>query len=154
LSEPAVPDPPKSPRKKNTYPEAFEQAWGLYPTDPNMSKAETFSAWKKLDEEDRQRLIQAIPGFRTYCRQNPDYRPIHMVRFIQKRRFDAYSEAVMSVDADWSKRLSAARTRKLWSSEEWGPMPGNPGCAVPHGMIEPGDGVGWTEWTRDTATTH
>jgi hypothetical protein len=148
LSETEISDVPKS-RKRKAYPEQFEQAWSLYPTDTNMSKAEAFAAWKKLDDGDRLLLIQSIPAFKDYCRKNPDYRPIHMVRYITLRRFEGHAGEISGAsDADWSKRLGAARQKKLWTTPEWGPMPGVVGCCVPRHLIEQGDGVGWEEWTQ------
>lgn len=136
--------------KSSSYPQAFEAAWAAYPTDRNMSKLEAFEAWKRLDEKDRETLMASIPEFRAYCAKNPDYRPIHMNRYIRYRRFDGHAgvnEAPAIVDdAAWRKRLVYGRHERRWSTRNWGPMPGQPGCRVPGHLLEPGDGEGWSEW--------
>lgn len=143
---------PKPSRKRNDYPEAFEAAWKAYPTDPNMSKAEAFDAWKKLDAADMDALAASIRPFADYCRAHPDYRPIHMCRFIAKRRFDGFAPSApkpeTADESRWQSRLSVARQRKQWSSDEWGPPPGRPNCLVPKHLLQPTDGQGWHEYER------
>ena len=132
--------------KKPAYTDAFEAVWKAYPTTRNMSKAEGFAEWQKLDADDRQKLAAAIPGFVEYCRANPDYRPIYLERFISKRRFDGYAEGATQHQpstADWRKRLLYARNRQQWSTSAWGPMPGTDGCLVPPDLLQRGDGEGW-----------
>lgn len=148
LSETGVPDTPKPVRKRKAYPDAFERAWSSYPTDQNMSKLDAFKAWSKLDVEDRAKVEAGIPGFVAYCRKNPDYRPVHMVRFITGRRFDGFAENTSNAYAPevWAKRLAYARKNKSWATGQWGPMPGVEGCRVPANMLEPQDGVGWAYW--------
>lgn len=80
-------DPPKKSRSRNSYPEAFEKLWRDYPTDPLMSKKAAYQAWQRMDEEARGLAMQSIPSFRAYCRQNTDYRPVHLVRYLQQERF-------------------------------------------------------------------
>lgn len=154
LSETVVSDRPKPSRKKGVYTPEFEQAWASYPTDPMMSKKTAFAAWVKLDVEDQGRVQAAIPAFVAYCRKNPDYRPVHMNRFITDRRFDgllAEKGGSQTGAPDWSKRLAYARQHQRWSTPEWGPMPSLAGCLAPREMIEPGDGVGWAEWSRNAS---
>jgi hypothetical protein len=137
-------------RPAKAYPEAFEAAWAAYPSDRNMSKLEAFEAWRKLEDKDREMLMASIPAFRAYCRQNPDYRVIHMNRYIRYRRFDGHAganEAPARVDEGaWRTRLVYARHEKRWSTPDWGPLPGLSGCRVPSGLLEPGDGQGWAEF--------
>lgn len=101
----------KKTRKRNVYPEAFERLWKAYPTDQNMSKVEGFGAWKRLSEEDRELCEQSIPSFRAFCEKNTDYRPIHLNRYISKRRFEGHAEkgkeiverrAIKSSDPEWN----------------------------------------------------
>lgn len=149
LSETSSDAKPKS-RGRRKYPDAFEAVWLEYPTDPNMSKAEALDAWTKLDAADKDALAASIRPFRDYCRANPDYRPIHMCRFIAKRRFDGFqSKAAPPADGSrWQTRLNLARDRRQWSSSEWGPPPGSPGCRAPPDLLRPDDGNGWSEWKQ------
>lgn len=61
--------PKSSPKKRQSYPEAFEAAWKAYPTTVNMSKAEGFKEWAKLDPEDQQNVAKAIPASSPTARQ-------------------------------------------------------------------------------------
>jgi uncharacterized protein YdaU (DUF1376 family) len=42
--------------------------------------------------------------------------------------------------------LGVARTRKQWSRQLWGPMPGELGCRIPGELLQPDDGRDWAEW--------
>ena len=150
LSETSSDEKPKA-RRKRVYPPDFEAVWLEYPTDPNMSKAEALDAYAKLDAADKDALAASIRPFRDYCRAHPDYRPIHLCRFIVKRRFDGFQPqkpaSPVAAESRWSTRLNIARTQQTWSSSEWGPRPGEDGCLVPSHLIQPGDGQGWREWS-------
>lgn len=87
--EKAKQDRPK--RQRHAYSAAFEEFWQAYPTDPLMSKAQAAKQFERLSDEDQRRAISAIPGFRTHCQKNPDYRPVHAERFISQRRFDGFA---------------------------------------------------------------
>jgi hypothetical protein len=139
------------PKKRQSYPEAFEATWKAYPTTVNMSKAEGFKEWAKLDPEDQQNVAKAIPGFIAYCKATPDYRPVYFDRFVRQRRFDGYVTAATSSapsEADWRRRLIYARDRRTWSVDDWGPMPGHDGCEVPPALLMAGDGNGWANHQR------
>lgn len=97
LSETSSDASPKRARK--SYPDDFEAFWKAYPTDANMSKTEAWDAWRKLSEEDRKAAAASIPGFKTYCSANPDYRPIHAGRYLSKRRFDGHLAKAQEVSA-------------------------------------------------------
>jgi hypothetical protein len=116
-----------------------------------MSKAKAFAAWKRLNAEDRDSLAVSIPAFVAFCRKDPTYRPVHMVRFITERRFEGFvgaNRATAASPEQWQQRLEYGRQRRTWSSSEWGPMPGAPKCLVPAELIQPGDGEGWSEWSK------
>lgn len=148
LSETSSDAPEKTSRKKRaTYPPDFEASWTAYPTDANMSKADAFDAWKKLDAADKDALAASIPAFIAYCRAHPDYRPKHMVGYIKSRRFDGHGRPQVTTDeTTWLSRMRFARERHTWSTPEWGPRPGESGCRVPKQLLEPGDGLDWREW--------
>jgi uncharacterized protein YdaU (DUF1376 family) len=61
-------------------------------------------------------------------------------------QFAASLPTLAGDDADWLRRLRAARATRQWSTSEFGPMPGHPGCRVPERLLEKSDGDGWTEW--------
>lgn len=83
----------KAKRPKRAYSDAFERFWSGYPTDPNMSKPEAAEEFDRLDADDQARCISAAGPFSTYCAKNPDYRPVHAVRFIRQRRFDGFAQS-------------------------------------------------------------
>jgi hypothetical protein len=82
----------KPPNKRLSYPPQFEEFWMLYPTDQLMSKSKTYTAWSRLNDEDRDKAAKAVPRFKTYCREYPAYRPCHATTFINERRFDGLLE--------------------------------------------------------------
>lgn len=82
--------------KRITYSTRFDaDFWGNYPTDPLMSKKETYAEWQKLSPEDQDSAIKALPGFRaSIAKQGKDYRVIHAVNFLKQRRFDGFADKV------------------------------------------------------------
>lgn len=54
-------------------------------------------------------------------------------------------------DRRWQTRLTMARAQGQWSTAEWGPAPGQPGCFAPKHLLQPGDGEGWREWQSEAA---
>lgn len=84
---------PDGKRKRVAYPEQFEEFWKSYPTDPNMAKVEAFKAWQKLDADDRGRAIATLPAFKTWVKQQRDYRTLHACRYLSQRRFDGFAGA-------------------------------------------------------------
>jgi hypothetical protein len=91
-----VPDAPAK-SKKVSYPAAFEEFWLAFPTDKLMSKKAAYEKWRRLDSEDRAALAASVPGFKDYCRANPNYRPVHACRYISDRRFDGFAPAAGAV---------------------------------------------------------
>ena len=83
-------------RTRASYPDDFEEFWRAYPTDANMSKAEAGKQWARLNADDRRAAIAATQGFREHCRANPDYRPLHAMRFLSQRRFDGFAAKAAS----------------------------------------------------------
>lgn len=75
------------------YPADFEQFWRDYPTDRLMSKKAAGAQWSRLSPEDRRTAIASIPAFRAYCREHPDYRTLHVERYLSQRRFDGFTGA-------------------------------------------------------------
>lgn len=146
LSETSSDDIPKS-RKKVSYSEPFEAFWQAYPRTPNMSKSEAFTAWRKLDDGERTACTAAIPAYVAFLKTKPDLETIHACRFISKRRFEGFSGRDNSAlpPAQWEKRLTYGRREGKWSTKDWGPAPGLPGCVVPPELINEGDGTGWRE---------
>ena len=83
-----------SPKPVRTqYGEEFEVFWGKYPRDANMSKKEAHTAWKRLGKEEQELAVKGLDGFNAYCRANPDYRPVHAVRYLTKARWEGFLTA-------------------------------------------------------------
>lgn len=138
---------PKKAKRKLAYTEAFETFWQSYPRTPNMSKAEAFTEWKKLDADERAACIAAVPAFKDFLKTKPTLEIQHACRFISKRRFEGFLPGPGAINAlvsdqQWAKRLRYGRKESKWASD-WGPRPGDPGCLVPEHLIEPNDGSDW-----------
>ena len=71
---------------KRSYPPEFERLWKAYPTDPLMSKKAAHQAWQRITEDARDLVLESVPAFRAYCQAHPDYRPVHLVRYLQQER--------------------------------------------------------------------
>jgi hypothetical protein len=93
------PDAEKPAKRRIEYPDAFEQFWTAYPTDPLMAKKTAFDRWRRLDEGDRAKALAAIPAFRAYCSAHPNYRPVHACKFISDRRFDGFAAVAVQVQS-------------------------------------------------------
>lgn len=118
LSETSSETPKKrKPKKRTAYPEAFEAFWKAYPTDPIMSKKAAFDAWGRLSEEDRDKAGQAVPAFAKHCQANPDYRPVHAVRFLSQRRFDGFAG-----DSAAPQFMSDTEFQKWWKERHRSPV--------------------------------
>lgn len=118
LSETTSETPKKrKPKKRTAYPEAFEAFWKAYPTDPIMSKKAAFDAWGRLSEEDRDKAGQAVSAFAKHCQANPDYRPVHAVRFLSQRRFDGFAG-----DSAAPQFMSDTEFQKWWKERHRSPV--------------------------------
>ena len=73
-------------RSKRSYPSEFERLWKGYPTDPLMSKKAAYQAWQRIARDARDLVLESVPAFRAYCQAHPDYRPVHLVRYLQQER--------------------------------------------------------------------
>lgn len=80
----------KPAKSRLSYPPTFQAFWDSYPTDSLMSKKAAFAAFQKLSAEDVEDLMSSLAGFRSYCSQHPDYRPVHAVRYITQRRDEGF----------------------------------------------------------------
>jgi uncharacterized protein YdaU (DUF1376 family) len=147
LSVPEGSGTEKPARKRIVYPDDFEAAWQAFPTTPNMSKAEALPEWKKLAPEDRAMVLPSIAGYHAFLKANPTHPAIHFCRYISKRRFEGFAEATAPAETEktWLTRLGWARGKHQWPVHQWGPMPGQPGCRAPAGLLRPDDGDGWQE---------
>lgn len=108
--ETSSPSCPKRKRVRTPYPEDFEKFWTEYPTDALMSKKETHAAWQRLSAEDQADAFASIPGFRAYCSDKIDYRPVHACRYLSQRRFEGFLSLA---------RKSVAQVFVLQDTPEW-----------------------------------
>jgi hypothetical protein len=112
----------KSKRRKIAYTSDFEAFWKGYPTDANMGKEETFLFWQKIDPEERELAIRSLPAFNEYCRKNPDYRPVHAVRYLSKKRFEGHAQAHAETPAPnvtpMAKRFWADVDSERWKAHD------------------------------------
>jgi hypothetical protein len=137
-------------RERNAYPAAFEQVWAAYPTDRNMSKAETFKAWSRLEQADKDRLFKSIPAFKIWISTQRDYRTVHFERYIKWRRFDGFAPeaghtngtpAISNYLATLSDDRWRAEVRRwrntvgAWDLARHTPTPDDPETKVPASIL-------------------
>jgi hypothetical protein len=113
----------KPPKRRLSYSPEFEEFWRLYPTDRLMSKSETFKAWSRLDEQDREWASKAISALKAECRkQGPKYRTPHATTYLNQRRFDGLLEKpAIEVAADrWGEAPSVIEPAMddIWATHE------------------------------------
>lgn len=139
---------PKRARAKNTYTPEYEELWQAYPSTEGMGKMDGFRAWQKLTPEEQAQVMASLPAYKARLAKDPT-RPVkHVQGYINGRMFESFNAAnvtQLETPAQWERRLAYARTNAVWSSDEWGPMPGHAGCRVPGNLIEPGDGNLWQD---------
>lgn len=75
-----------------------------------MSKKKAADQWRKMDSESREKAAASIPGFLRYCRENPDYRPVHAERYLSQERYEGHLKTASQ---------ERARTRIYAGTEEW-----------------------------------
>lgn len=152
LSEIEISDDVQKKKKQIQYSEQFETFWRGYPDKTNNSKAMAWTAWQRLVVEDRDKAVRSLAGYTRYCRDHPDYRPLHAERYLRQRRFDAYVEPVAILETSkpawWQKadvvnRITPERWRSaiaehangLWPVDKLGPPPGDARCVVPPSIV-------------------
>jgi hypothetical protein len=134
-------------RKRQPYSEAFENFWRAYPDRSNNSKVEAWEVWRKMTPEDHEDAVRSLPVFAAFCRNHPDYRCVHAVRYLRQRRWEAHLPATGGQGADslwWRdpqqldaltlgkwRDLIAQHANGTWPVPQLGPPPGNPECVVP-----------------------
>lgn len=89
--EEPCPKPDKPVRARSAYPSDFEDWWRNYPTDPNMSKSDASKAWAKLTPDDRALASASLLGFKSWLKQQKDYRTVHAVKYLTSRRFEGHA---------------------------------------------------------------
>lgn len=104
-------------RVRTQYPEDFEEFWKGYPTDPNMSKKEALEAWKRIGADQRVLALKSLASFNLYCRQNPDYRPIHANRYLLKNRAEGHLEAAQKIEKI-NERVFVLKDSPPWKAWE------------------------------------
>lgn len=97
LSEAKAPDAGKKSRRREAYPEAFEALWAAFPTDRLMSKKAAFLVWKRMDTDSQALAATSVASFKAYCREHPDYRPVHLVRYLSQERYVGFAETAAKV---------------------------------------------------------
>lgn len=108
-------DAPK--RKRLDYPQDFQEFWSGYPTDPLMSKKQALDAWKRLTPDDRAKARSAVAAFAEHCRKNPDYRPLHAVRFLTQRRYEGFAATSTAPPAEQAEFMRSKGYE--WANGKW-----------------------------------
>lgn len=136
--------------KRELYTEDFEQFWKNYPRTPVMSKKEAWTAWNKVKEDERPKILTAVRLYADWLaeqrRKRHDYPAVHACRFISQRRFDGFvPESKASIPEistrvyarcgskqleAWDRYSKATKGRGLprdskggwWVSAEWPPQ--------------------------------
>lgn len=136
-------------KKKALEAEFVETFWPAYPR-----KVEKKAAAKAFLKARAVATLDAIMvGLRAYAAEVAGKKPEfirHASKFLNDESWNNVTEAISAppvvVDnAMWAKRLSYGRREGKWSSVQWGPAPGRPGCIVPADLLQPNDGADWRE---------
>jgi hypothetical protein len=142
---------PKRRRRAAEYSETFEAFWWAYPDRHNNSKPRAFEEWELLTEAEQNAAMASMPAFVAYCRKNPDYRVVHVERYLKGKRWESFLPApgrpdcrpwwqdpaqVAAIDDDRWRRGIATYANGVWNPQALGPPPGHPECKVPAHLIE------------------
>lgn len=123
--------------------------WPAYPN--KIGKGDALPAFdkarKKVD------LDTIMTGLRSYIANKPHDRPwcnpstwLNQERWTDQPADTASGQIAPESPENWKKRLTWARDKGVWSTEQYGPAPGKPGCRVPAELLMAGDGNGWIEY--------
>lgn len=128
--------------------EFLETFWPAYPR--KVDRKDALRAFRKARK--RVDLATIMTGLEAYARDSLKSEPQfirHAATWLNADSWENYqpqAAAPAAVSGDkWRARLEGSRKRHNWSTREWGPAPGRPGCLAPPEMLQPGDGDGWTE---------
>lgn len=88
----------KPPKRRFAYPPDFEKFWIDYPTTSIMSKKEAYNKFKNMDDESKNDVVRSVPLFQSYCRQNPDYPPVHACRYISQARYVGFLDGAKKIE--------------------------------------------------------
>lgn len=91
------PDPvPVKAKAKPEYPAAFNLLHDTFPKHPNASKSEALKAWTRLSEEDQDLALDGAVRYAEFLekerRRRPDYPQLHLVTYINQRRWESLLE--------------------------------------------------------------
>ncbi len=116
---------------KPAYTPEFENFWQAYPPRFNSSKLDAFTAWQRLDDEDRALIMEVMPTFITWARTKEEKHLPHASTWINGRRFEtirrpATVPSLSAPQVDWAKAKRIFEATGRWAAE-LGPEPGAPG---------------------------
>lgn len=150
-SNPIPPSPPKGGSSPKTSAE-FDEFWALYPHKVGKRKAE--ESFRKARK--RASFDEIMAGLRRYVAKTDDRPWCNPATWLNQDRWtdapapspQALQPPVIEDETRWIARLKWARERGIWSTAEWGPMPGMHGCRAPPHLLKPEDGKGWREYEQ------
>jgi len=92
------PDPVPVKAKPIAYPPAFTLLHDTFPKHPNASKSEALKAWTRLTPDDQDRALDGAVRYAEFLekerRRRPDYPQLHLVTYINQRRWESLLEDV------------------------------------------------------------
>lgn len=98
------------------YGPGFEEFWKAYPRTPNMSKAEAWKVWVRLDKSghlaDQPKMLAAVSAYKQFLaneskgRKEP-HPPAHAATWLNQRRYDGFIDAEASAHAAVAARDAA-----------------------------------------------
>jgi uncharacterized protein YdaU (DUF1376 family) len=85
-------------KKRIAYSQEFEDFWKAYPDTTNNSKSKAFEEWKKLEADDRDAAMRALPVYRAFLAKPDSPKAVkHAERFLRDRRFDSLQPGPVSL---------------------------------------------------------
>ncbi|PYE98931.1 uncharacterized protein DUF1376 [Rhizobium sp. PP-F2F-G38] len=126
----------------------FEESfWPQYPR--KVDKKDALKAFVKArGEAPLESILTELTAFKRETAGKEPQFIRHAARWLNAQIWKDATPSPVADDERWAVRLKAARAKGEWSVNEWGPMPGQPGCRVPIDLLHAGDGEGWGEWEQ------
>jgi hypothetical protein len=77
--------------KHKGYSEKFLEAWKAYPTDPNMSKSDTWKKWlTAIRDRSEDDIVKAVIAYKAFLSKPDAPKPAHMTTWLNQKRYEGF----------------------------------------------------------------